>query len=168
MWSVPDGDELNTMFRHPKAHHGYWDALQERRKRHRLQVNLCNLSDVELMDNGITRGEVDHVVLNISIDPRGARSTPDARPGARRQMTLVTEKMAQSGIDEMSFRYAGWRAVLACFLLALFIFGFGLYGHGVYVAELQRLHGWPPALISSASSLTFLLSSVFQRLQANS
>jgi MFS family permease len=76
-------------------------------------------------------------------------------------MTLVTEKMAQSGIDEMSFRYAGWRAVLACFLVALFIFGFGLYGHGVYVAELQRLHGWPPALISGASSLTFLLSSVF-------
>jgi uncharacterized protein YjiS (DUF1127 family) len=86
MWSVPDGDELNTMFRHPKAHHGYWDALQERRKRHRLRVNLCNLSDVELMDNGITRGEVDHVVLNISIDPRGARSAPpmrDQRPGGR-------------------------------------------------------------------------------------
>ena len=51
--------------------------------------------------------------------------------------------------------------MLACFLVALFIFGLGLYGHGVYVAELQRLHGWPPALISGASSLTLLLSSVF-------
>jgi hypothetical protein len=33
MWSVPDEDELNTMFRYPKAHYRYWDALQERRKR---------------------------------------------------------------------------------------------------------------------------------------
>jgi MFS family permease len=71
------------------------------------------------------------------------------------------ETMAQSSFDETSLRYAGWRVVLACFLVALFIFGFGLYGHGVYVAELQRLHGWPTALISSASSLTFLLSSIF-------
>jgi MFS family permease len=75
-------------------------------------------------------------------------------------MTLVAETMAQGGFNETSFRYCGWRVVLACFLVALFIFGFGLYGHGVYVAELQRLHGWPAALISSASSLTFLLSSI--------
>jgi uncharacterized protein YjiS (DUF1127 family) len=49
----------------------YRNALQERRKRHRLRANLCNLSDVGLMDIGITRGEVDYVVLNPSIDPRG-------------------------------------------------------------------------------------------------
>jgi MFS family permease len=63
--------------------------------------------------------------------------------------------------DETSPHYAGWRVVLACFLVALFIFGFGLYGHGVYVAELQRLRGWPADLISGASTLTFLLSSIF-------
>jgi uncharacterized protein YjiS (DUF1127 family) len=74
------------MFRCPKADYRYWDALQERRKRHRLRINLCNLSDVELMDIGITRGEVDFVVLNLSIDARGARSTPpmrDQRPSGR-------------------------------------------------------------------------------------
>ena len=27
--------------------------------------------------------------------------------------------------DETSLRYAGWRVVLACFLMALFLFGFG-------------------------------------------
>jgi uncharacterized protein YjiS (DUF1127 family) len=57
----------------------YWDPLLERRKRHRLRVNLSNLNDMELMDIGITRGEVDYVVLNLSIDPRGVRSTPPMR-----------------------------------------------------------------------------------------
>jgi MFS family permease len=64
-------------------------------------------------------------------------------------------------VDETSLRYAGWRVVLGCFLIALFLFGFGLYGHGVYLAELQRLNGWPAALISGASTLTFLLANTF-------
>src|SRR3954471_14648461 len=62
--------------------------------------------------------------------------------------------------DESSLRYPGWRAVLAAFLIALFIFGFGLYGQAVYLAELQRLHGWSTGLISSASTLSFLLGSL--------
>jgi predicted MFS family arabinose efflux permease len=62
--------------------------------------------------------------------------------------------------DETLLRYAGWRAVLACFLMALFLFGFALYGQGIYLVELQRLNGWPPALISGASTLSFLLSNV--------
>src|SRR3954469_13405063 len=65
-----------------------------------------------------------------------------------------------SSSDESSLRYHGWRVVLACFLVALFIFGFGLYGHAVYLAELQRLHGWSTGLISSASTLSFLLGSL--------
>jgi MFS family permease len=63
-------------------------------------------------------------------------------------------------VDESSLRYPGWRVVLACFLVALFIFGFGLYGHAVYLAELQRLHGWSTGLISTASTLSFLLGSL--------
>jgi MFS family permease len=62
--------------------------------------------------------------------------------------------------DETSLRYAGWRVVLACFLMALFLFGFGLYGHGVYLAELQRLNGWPAALISGASTLSLVLCNI--------
>ena len=63
-------------------------------------------------------------------------------------------------VDETSLRYTGWRVVLTCFLISLFIFGFGLYGHGVYVAEFQRLRGWPPALIAGASTLSFLISNI--------
>ncbi|WOH67977.1 MFS transporter [Bradyrhizobium sp. BWA-3-5] len=62
--------------------------------------------------------------------------------------------------DETSPRYAGWRVVLACFLLALSIFGFALYGQGVYLVELQRLNGWPPSLISGASTLSLLVGNV--------
>ena len=61
---------------------------------------------------------------------------------------------------ETSPHYAGWRAVLACFLVALFIWGFGFYGNAVYVVELQRLRGWSASSISVAITLTFLLSSI--------
>src|ERR1041384_833979 len=44
--------------------------------------------------------------------------------------------------------------------MALACWGFGLYGHGVYLAELQRLHGWPPSLIAGASTATYLLNAV--------
>jgi predicted MFS family arabinose efflux permease len=68
--------------------------------------------------------------------------------------------MERPANDEASPRHAGWRVVLACFLVALFIFGFGLYGQGLYVAELQRLRGWSVPQISGAITLTFLLSSI--------
>ena len=63
--------------------------------------------------------------------------------------------------EETSLRYAGWRVVLACFLMALFLFGFALYGQGVYLAELQRQNGWPAALISGASTLSLLFANIF-------
>ena len=52
----------------------YWNAFQEWRKRQRLLANLCDLSDRELMDIGITRGEIDYVASHRESDPRGIRS----------------------------------------------------------------------------------------------
>ena len=52
----------------------YWAAFQEWRKRERLRTRLCRLTDSELMDIGITRGEIDYVASNRGIDPRGIRS----------------------------------------------------------------------------------------------
>jgi MFS family permease len=54
--------------------------------------------------------------------------------------------------EEFSLRYAGWRVVFACYLAAVFCWGFGLYGHGVYLAELNRLHGWSATTISGATT----------------
>ena len=48
----------------------YWGEFQERRKRRRSRVALCDLSDRELMDIGITRGEIEYAASNRSIDPR--------------------------------------------------------------------------------------------------
>ena len=59
-------------------------------------------------------------------------------------------------IDETSLRYEGWRIVLVCFLLATFGWAFGFYGQSVYVAELQRLHGWPASLISLGTTFFYL------------
>jgi uncharacterized protein YjiS (DUF1127 family) len=53
-----------------------WGAFQESRKRQKLRATLYDLSDRELMDIGTTRGEIDYVASNRSIDPRGVRSTP--------------------------------------------------------------------------------------------
>jgi uncharacterized protein YjiS (DUF1127 family) len=52
----------------------YWNAFQEWRKRKRLRTQLCRLTDSELMDIGITRGEIDYVASHRGIDPRGIRS----------------------------------------------------------------------------------------------
>jgi len=60
--------------------------------------------------------------------------------------------------DESSPRYPGWRVVLACYFAALFCWGFGLYGHGVYLTELHRLHGWPAGAISAAITGFYLLT----------
>jgi uncharacterized protein YjiS (DUF1127 family) len=48
----------------------YWDAFQERRRRERLRADLSELNDRELQDIGITRGEIDYIASNRSIDPR--------------------------------------------------------------------------------------------------
>ena len=84
-----------------------------------------------------------------------AASTPRNGP---KQMTLAPDT---SPSPETSLRYAGWRVVLACFIMAMFLFGFGLYGQSVYLAELRRLNGWTTGLISGASTLSLLLSNIF-------
>ena len=52
----------------------YWSAFQQWRKRERLQATLDDLSDRELADIGIARGEIDYVARSaLSTDPRVTR-----------------------------------------------------------------------------------------------
>ena len=64
-------------------------------------------------------------------------------------------------VDERSLHHAGWRIVAALFLVEFSIFGFGLYGQGIYLTELRRLNGWPTALISTGATLCLMLGSLF-------
>jgi MFS family permease len=61
---------------------------------------------------------------------------------------------------EAALAYPGWRVVILCFAMALVCWGLGFYGHGFFLAELRRQHGWSTALISSASTACYLLSAV--------
>jgi len=53
-----------------------------------------------------------------------------------------------------------WPAVVACFATAIFGWGFGFSGISVYLAELQRLHGWSSGLIGSAITAYYLIGAV--------
>jgi MFS family permease len=66
--------------------------------------------------------------------------------------------LAFAAVDESSPRYDGWRVTAVCFVVAMFCWGFGLYSHGIYLAELQRLFGWSTSLISGATTAYYLLT----------
>ena len=49
----------------------------------------------------------------------------------------------------MSQRYFyGWNIVAATFVMGLFSLGLGFYGVTVYVATLERIHGWSVSAVS--------------------
>ncbi len=65
-----------------------------------------------------------------------------------------------SGPDETSIRYEGWRIVGVCFAMATMSWALGFYGQSVYLAELQRVHGWPASLISTATTFFYLVGAL--------
>jgi MFS family permease len=62
--------------------------------------------------------------------------------------------------DETSIRYDGWRIVGVCFVLATFGWALGFYGQSVYLAELQRVHGWPASTIATATTFFYLVGAL--------
>jgi uncharacterized protein YjiS (DUF1127 family) len=52
----------------------YWRAFQERRWRRGPRITLQDLSDRELMDIGLTRGEIDYITPERAIDRLGDRA----------------------------------------------------------------------------------------------
>ena len=63
--------------------------------------------------------------------------------------TEVTRPMTES-----SMSYPGWRVVIACFAMTSFGFGFGFYGHSVYLAALTIRDGTdtPRLAVSTVST----------------
>jgi len=92
----------------------FWAAFQEWRRWERLRVDLCNLSDREPMDIGITRGEIGYVASNRDTDPRGIRSgewlrylptvdgqtgPTDFRQGAQNGYAVVARRCPLMGVN---------------------------------------------------------------------
>jgi MFS family permease len=68
--------------------------------------------------------------------------------------------------------FYGWNVVAATFVMAMFSFGLGFYGITVYVATLERQHGWSAAAVSApvtvyyvaGALLTMVIGGVYARL----
>lgn len=69
-------------------------------------------------------------------------------------------EVSNNSNDEATRGYHGWKIVVVCFLMALFGWGFGFYGHAVYLAEIQRMRGWPASIIASATTLYYLCGAI--------
>src|SRR5262252_2878466 len=52
--------------------------------------------------------------------------------------------------------FHGWNVVAATFVMALLSFGLGFYGLSVYVATLQRLHGWSASAVSAPVTVYYV------------
>jgi len=66
-WSILPG-ERNSFFRQ------CWRALQERLKRQKLRAALYELNDADRKDMGISRGAIEYVASNPSVEPRDVRA----------------------------------------------------------------------------------------------
>lgn len=72
----------------------------------------------------------------------------------------TTADAAAAPALELSVRYPGWRVVAACFVMAVYAWGFCFYGHGFYLAEMKARFGWPASVIASATTAFYLASAV--------
>ena len=56
--------------------------------------------------------------------------------------------------------YHGWKVVACAFLIAVFGWGFGFYGIGVFLAELVERHGWATRSVASAVTVLYVAGAV--------
>jgi MFS family permease len=66
-------------------------------------------------------------------------------------------------VNEGSFEYHGWKVVVVCFVMAMFSYGLGYYGHGVYLAELTTRDSsvamrFTTSAVSAATTAYYLVS----------
>lgn len=59
--------------------------------------------------------------------------------------------------------FQGWRVVAACFVIAAFGWGLGLFGASVYLQAVTAAHGWAIGEVASAITLFFVVSALVQR-----
>ncbi|HMH52220.1 MAG TPA: MFS transporter [Candidatus Acidoferrum sp.] len=63
--------------------------------------------------------------------------------------------------------FYGWNVVGAVSTMAFLSFGLGFYGISVYVATLQRLHGWSASVVSTPVTLYYVAGALLTAAMAN-
>lgn len=56
--------------------------------------------------------------------------------------------------------FYGWRVVATCFIVAVFTWGFAVFGASVYLGEITRTRGWTVALVSGAVTCFYLTNAL--------
>ena len=56
--------------------------------------------------------------------------------------------------------FFGWRVVASASTVAMFGWGFGLYGPPIYLQSVIERTGWPVALVSAAVTIHFLVGAM--------
>jgi MFS family permease len=87
-------------------------------------------------------------------------------------MPASTGAGRRTGFGGLARYFYGWNVVGATFVMALFSFGLGFYALTIYVATLQRLHGWSAATVSvpvtmyyvAGALLTMAIGNLYERL----
>jgi len=67
----------------------------------------------------------------------------------------------------MRAMYHGWKVVGCAFLIAVFGWGFGFYGIGVFMAALVERHGWATSSVSFAVTALYLVGAAMIAFIAN-
>ena len=81
----------------------------------------------------------------------GQRSRDDVIKFRTMGDRAAVERSPASGL------YHGWLVVAAAFLVALFGFGLGFYGPGIYLVALKARHGWSIGQLSSVITTYYVL-----------
>lgn len=76
-------------------------------------------------------------------------------PGVRHKTAPPGDRTRVSAPHEHELR-RHWPIILACFCIAVFAWGYGFYGHAVYLAELRTARGWPASVITAATTTMYL------------
>src|SRR5262249_54241243 len=63
--------------------------------------------------------------------------------------------------------FHGWNVVGATFVMAFLSFGLGFYGLSVYVATLQRLHGWSASVVSGPVTVYYVAGALLTAVMAD-
>src|SRR5687767_13442406 len=98
----------------------------------------------------------------MNVEPQRTRAVEcDATPRRAEGGRLHAETGPTGAAARSNELRDGWPAILACFAMAIFGWGFGFYGQAIYLADLHVSRGWAVSELSLALTIYFVSGSLF-------